>query len=104
MATTEPPARPEDPPTPVAHRTTPPLGRRVRANLSTAELVEDAIRAGEGLIAAEGPRSLELWTPWFWPAVGSGLSSATSAFSSSRRLSVSAFSCARVSMLRRKTM
>jgi phosphoenolpyruvate carboxykinase (ATP) len=27
----------------------------VRANLSTAELVEDAIRAGEGLIAAEGP-------------------------------------------------
>jgi phosphoenolpyruvate carboxykinase (ATP) len=55
MATTEPPARPEDPPAPVAHRTTPPLGRRVRANLPTAELVEDAIRAGEGLIAAEGP-------------------------------------------------
>ena len=38
---------------PIAPR--PPLGRRVRANLSTAELVEDAIRAGEGLIAAEGP-------------------------------------------------
>ena len=31
------------------------LGRRVRANLSTAELYEDAIRAGEGLVAAEGP-------------------------------------------------
>src|SRR5881275_2976466 len=31
------------------------VGRFVRANLSTAELYEDAIRAGEGLIAAEGP-------------------------------------------------
>jgi phosphoenolpyruvate carboxykinase (ATP) len=31
------------------------IGRIVRANLSTAELYEDAIRAGEGLIAAEGP-------------------------------------------------
>ena len=31
------------------------LGRRVRANLSTAELYEDAIRAGEGLVAADGP-------------------------------------------------
>jgi phosphoenolpyruvate carboxykinase (ATP) len=32
-----------------------PLGRTVRANLSTAELYEDAIRHGEGLVAAEGP-------------------------------------------------
>jgi phosphoenolpyruvate carboxykinase (ATP) len=32
-----------------------PLGRIVRANLSVAELYEDAIRAGEGVIAAEGP-------------------------------------------------
>jgi phosphoenolpyruvate carboxykinase (ATP) len=31
------------------------LGRRIRANLPTAELYEDAIRAGEGLVAAEGP-------------------------------------------------
>jgi phosphoenolpyruvate carboxykinase (ATP) len=31
------------------------VGRIVRANLSTAELYEDAIRAGEGLVAAEGP-------------------------------------------------
>jgi phosphoenolpyruvate carboxykinase (ATP) len=31
------------------------IGRLVRANLSTAELYEDAVRAGEGLIAAEGP-------------------------------------------------
>src|SRR6266480_1338924 len=31
------------------------LGRTVRANLSTAELYEDAIRHGEGLVAAEGP-------------------------------------------------
>ncbi|HET7702706.1 MAG TPA: phosphoenolpyruvate carboxykinase (ATP) [Candidatus Limnocylindrales bacterium] len=31
------------------------IGRIVRANLSTAELYEDAIRAGEGLVAAEGP-------------------------------------------------
>ena len=31
------------------------LGRTVRANLSTAELYEDAIRRGEGLVAAEGP-------------------------------------------------
>ncbi|HET9756860.1 MAG TPA: phosphoenolpyruvate carboxykinase (ATP) [Candidatus Limnocylindrales bacterium] len=36
-------------------RTRPPLGRRVHANLPTAELVEDAIRTGEGLLAAEGP-------------------------------------------------
>src|SRR6188508_2609122 len=33
----------------------PTLGRHVRANLSTAELYEDAIRHGEGLIAADGP-------------------------------------------------
>jgi phosphoenolpyruvate carboxykinase (ATP) len=32
-----------------------PLGRTVRSNLSTAELYEDAIRAGEGIVAAEGP-------------------------------------------------
>ena len=31
------------------------LGRSVRANLSTAELYEDAIRHGEGVIAADGP-------------------------------------------------
>ena len=31
------------------------LGRSVRANLPTAELYEDAIRRGEGLMAAEGP-------------------------------------------------
>ena len=30
-------------------------GRHIRANLSTAELYEDAIRDGEGLIAADGP-------------------------------------------------
>jgi phosphoenolpyruvate carboxykinase (ATP) len=54
MATTR-STRPDHPPTTGVGRTRPPLGRRVRANLSTAELVEDAIRAGEGLIAAEGP-------------------------------------------------
>ncbi len=31
------------------------IGRVVRANLSMAELYEDAVRAGEGIIAAEGP-------------------------------------------------
>ena len=31
------------------------LGRTVRANLPTAELYEDAIRRGEGLLAADGP-------------------------------------------------
>ena len=31
------------------------IGRTVRANLSTAELYEHAIRAGEGIVAAEGP-------------------------------------------------
>src|SRR3954447_23629054 len=31
------------------------IGRIVRANRPTAELYEDAVRAGEGLIAAEGP-------------------------------------------------
>jgi phosphoenolpyruvate carboxykinase (ATP) len=31
------------------------LGRSVRANLPTAELYEDAIRHGEGLVAADGP-------------------------------------------------
>ena len=32
-----------------------PIGRSVRANLSPAELYEHAIRAGEGIVAAEGP-------------------------------------------------
>ena len=32
-----------------------PIGRLVRANLPVAELYEDAIRAGEGIVAAEGP-------------------------------------------------
>ena len=54
MTTTR-PTRPDHPPTTGTGRTRPALGRRVRANLPTAELVEDAIRAGEGLIAAEGP-------------------------------------------------
>ena len=31
------------------------IGRTVRANRSTAELYEDAIRAGEGIVAADGP-------------------------------------------------
>jgi len=31
------------------------IGRTLRANLSSAELYEDAIRAGEGILAAEGP-------------------------------------------------
>jgi phosphoenolpyruvate carboxykinase (ATP) len=55
MATTHPPSRSDHPPTAGSSRTRPHIGRRVRANLPTAELVEDAIRAGEGLIAAEGP-------------------------------------------------
>ncbi len=54
MATSLPP-RPDDPTTVDAARIRPLLGRRNRANLSTAELVEDAVRTGEGLIAAEGP-------------------------------------------------
>ena len=33
----------------------PAIGRIVLTNLSTAELYEDAVRAGEGVIAAEGP-------------------------------------------------
>ena len=33
----------------------PALGRTVRADLPIAELVEDAIRHGEGLLAADGP-------------------------------------------------
>src|SRR6476659_8119295 len=51
MATTS-PSRPDQPPSP---RTRPPLGRHLSVNRSTAELYEDAIRAGEGLIAADGP-------------------------------------------------
>ena len=43
MATTIPPT------------TRPILGRRLRANLPVAELYEDAIRHGEGLVAADGP-------------------------------------------------
>jgi phosphoenolpyruvate carboxykinase (ATP) len=35
--------------------TRPPLGRSIRLNRPTAELYEDAIRKGEGLVAAEGP-------------------------------------------------
>jgi phosphoenolpyruvate carboxykinase (ATP) len=35
--------------------TRPSLGRRLRSNLPVAELYEDAIRHGEGLVAAEGP-------------------------------------------------
>src|SRR6187551_2033424 len=54
MATTH-PARPDHPSTPAAGRVRPPLGRRLRINRSSAELVEDAIRHGEGLIAADGP-------------------------------------------------
>ncbi len=54
MATTS-PSRPDLHPTSVGPRTLPPIGRRVRANLPTAELVEDAIRAGEGVLAADGP-------------------------------------------------
>jgi len=55
MATSRPPTRPGHSPTTSTGRARPPLGRRVRANLPTAELVEDAIRTGEGLLAAEGP-------------------------------------------------
>jgi phosphoenolpyruvate carboxykinase (ATP) len=54
MATTH-PTRADHPPTGSSGRTRPPLGRRIRANRSPAELVEDAIRAGEGLLAADGP-------------------------------------------------
>jgi phosphoenolpyruvate carboxykinase (ATP) len=42
-------------PTQSSARTTPSIGSVLRSNLSPAELYEDAIRAGEGLIAAEGP-------------------------------------------------
>ena len=52
--TTSLPPRPTDP-SMAAASSRPFIGRRWRANLSTAELVEDAVRAGEGLIAAEGP-------------------------------------------------
>src|SRR3954451_8536525 len=43
-----------DGPTPRPDRPMP-IGRTIRGNLSTAELYEDAIRAGEGIVAAEGP-------------------------------------------------
>ena len=39
----------------IAPTTRPGLGRSIRANLSVAELYEDAIRHGEGLVAADGP-------------------------------------------------
>jgi phosphoenolpyruvate carboxykinase (ATP) len=53
---TIPAARPDHPtPMPAAGRVRPPLGRRLSVNRSSAELVEDAIRAGEGLLAADGP-------------------------------------------------
>ncbi len=42
-------------PTSTESTTDHPIGRSVRANRSTAELYEDAIRAGEGVIAAAGP-------------------------------------------------
>ena len=42
-------------PGPAAPATASGVGRIVRSNLSTAELYEDAIRAGEGIVAAEGP-------------------------------------------------
>jgi phosphoenolpyruvate carboxykinase (ATP) len=35
--------------------TSPAIGSAIRANLSSAELYEDAIRAGEGIVAADGP-------------------------------------------------
>ena len=38
-----------------APATRPVIGRSIRANLPTAELYEDAVRAGEGLLAADGP-------------------------------------------------
>ncbi len=53
--TTSLPPRPDDPSTLEGASVRPALGRRILANLSTAELVEDAIRSGEGIIAAEGP-------------------------------------------------
>ena len=43
----------DDPPTTSPMPAT--IGRSLRANLSTAELYEAAIRAGEGIIAADGP-------------------------------------------------
>jgi phosphoenolpyruvate carboxykinase (ATP) len=40
---------------PSTTRIRPAIGRSVRANRSTAELYEDAVRAGEGVLAASGP-------------------------------------------------
>ena len=48
-------SRADHPPTGDGAVAPPSLGRRIRANLPAAELVEEAIRAGEGLIAADGP-------------------------------------------------
>ena len=42
-------------PATAAEPSTPPIGRVVHANLSTAQLYEVAVRAGEGVIAADGP-------------------------------------------------
>ncbi|MDH4142800.1 MAG: phosphoenolpyruvate carboxykinase (ATP), partial [Chloroflexota bacterium] len=53
--TTSLPPRPDDPSTLEGASVRPALGRRILANMSTAELIEDAIRSGEGIIAAEGP-------------------------------------------------
>ena len=39
----------------IAPATRPVLGRSIRANLPIAELYEEAVRAGEGLLAADGP-------------------------------------------------
>ena len=54
MATTI-PSRPAYPSSTPTGRVRPPLGRKLSVNRSVAELYEDAIRAGEGLVAAEGP-------------------------------------------------
>ncbi len=54
MATIQ-PTRPDRSTSHDPGRARPRLGRRVRVNLSSAELVEDAIRAGEGVLAADGP-------------------------------------------------
>jgi phosphoenolpyruvate carboxykinase (ATP) len=54
MAITPPP-HPDEQRTVHSGSARPEIGRRLRANLASAELVEDAIRHGEGVIAAEGP-------------------------------------------------
>ncbi|HEX5452032.1 MAG TPA: phosphoenolpyruvate carboxykinase (ATP) [Candidatus Limnocylindrales bacterium] len=49
------PARAAASAAPAAPAAIPPAARTIRRNLSTAELYEDAIREGDGLLAAEGP-------------------------------------------------